>query len=431
MASPNPDIEYLKSLQAVRERSRIVFKAANDGKLNNFDYHPDKFAACADLVESVIRRDFGPDRFEQIPRHGRWQHFNVGGVDRVESLLQQWRNEKADDVEIVRRLVDLFFVSVLLDAGAGDVWKYQEAGGASYGRSEGIAVASLYMFKAAAFGQQDGTPIVDGQGLKGLTTATFNEFFQISDENPIIGADSRVGLLNKLGSSLLDLPDIFGPTGRPGCLADHLLKNAGEGAKSLDYEVLWQALQEVLLPSWPANRTRIDDVPIGDAWPLEVHKQQASGEITSTNIIQPFHKLTQWLGYSLTLPFVNVLGLAWDNEGLGTGLPEYRNGGLFVDTGVLSLKESINKQGLEASGKPLPLYSATSDTMVEWRAMTVVLLDELHGELKKRFAKDGVVLSLAQMLEAGSWKTGRELAAKYRPETCSSPILIAGDGTLF
>jgi hypothetical protein len=104
---------------------------------------------------------------------------------------------------------------------------------------------------------------------------------------------------------------------------------------------------------------------------------------------------------------------------------------LFVDTGVLTLKDNINKQGLEASGKALPLYSATSDTMVEWRALTVALLDELHGELKKRFAKDGVELSLAQMLEAGSWKTGRELAARYRPETCSSPILIAGDGTLF
>jgi len=159
--------------------------------------------------------------------------------------------------------------------------------------------------------------------------------------------------------------------------------------------------------------------------------QRVPGDASATEVIQPFHKLTQWLGYSLTTPFVRVLGLTWVNDNLGTGLPEYRNGGLFLDTGVLQLKDEIKKQGLEASGKELPLFSATSDTMVEWRALTVALLDQLHVELEQRFAKDGVRLSLAQMLEAGSWKSGRELAKKYRPETCSSPILIGGDGTLF
>lgn len=190
-------------------------------------------------------------------------------------------------------------------------------------------------------------------------------------------------------------------------------------------------MQTVLLPSWPADRIRIEGIPLGDAWPLQVLAQRVAGEAGATEVIQPFHKLTQWLGYSLTTPFVRVLGLTWVNDNLGTGLPEYRNGGLFVDTGVLQLQEEVKKQGLEASGKGLPLFHATSDTIVEWRAMTVALLDLLHVELKERFARDGVKLSLAQMLEAGSWKSGRELAAKYRPQTCSSPILIGGDGTLF
>lgn len=55
-------------------------------------------------------------------------------------------------MEITRRLIDLFFVSVLLDAGAGDVWRFSEAKtGAQITRSEGIAVASMYMFLDGAF----------------------------------------------------------------------------------------------------------------------------------------------------------------------------------------------------------------------------------------------------------------------------------------
>jgi len=65
-------------------------------------------------------------------------------------------------------LIDLFFVSVLLDAGAGDHWRYEEPGTKhSYERSEGIAVASLYMFKSLAFtsSEDEKDPIVDGECL--------------------------------------------------------------------------------------------------------------------------------------------------------------------------------------------------------------------------------------------------------------------------
>ena len=55
-------------------------------------------------------------------------------------------------------------MSVLLDAGAGDVWTFQEpATGKAYGRSEGIAVASLYMFTAGVFSTVEGPKeCVDG-----------------------------------------------------------------------------------------------------------------------------------------------------------------------------------------------------------------------------------------------------------------------------
>ena len=109
------------------------------------------------------QRDFGPDRFSEIPPHGRWQHLDAGGVARVSQQLDAWKTAGCDDKELTRRLIDLFFVSVLLDAGAGDVWKYKEPGsGQTFERSEGIGVASLYMFKAGAFSSDGSACFVDG-----------------------------------------------------------------------------------------------------------------------------------------------------------------------------------------------------------------------------------------------------------------------------
>ena len=58
-------------------------------------------------------------------------------------------------------------VSVLLDAGAGTKWSYEERNtGMKLGRSEGLAVASLDMFLSGGFkGDEDGEDgcVVDGE----------------------------------------------------------------------------------------------------------------------------------------------------------------------------------------------------------------------------------------------------------------------------
>jgi hypothetical protein len=172
--------------------------------------------------------------------------------------------------------------------------------------------------------------------------------------------------------------------------------------------------------------------PIGDAWPLRVLESKDTGSETEgirEKTIQPFHKLTQWLTYSLMVPFVRVLGLQWTHAESLTALPEYRNGGLFVDLGALSLKEEAMNRGLAVSGGDLPLFEAGDDVIVEWRAMTLVLVDKLYSLILERM--DGVHLTMAQLLEAGTWKSGREVAARRRPTTKSSPILIKSDGTVF
>ena len=48
------DIEYLKSLQAVRERASLVLKAAEQDKLTHFVYHEDLMPATAEFVSGII-----------------------------------------------------------------------------------------------------------------------------------------------------------------------------------------------------------------------------------------------------------------------------------------------------------------------------------------------------------------------------------------
>lgn len=155
----------------------------------------------------------------------------------------------------------------------------------------------------------------------------------------------------------------------------------------------------------------------------------------SAEVIQPFHKLTQWLAYSLTVPLQRLLGVQWENMHLMTGLPEYRNGGLFVDMGVLSLKPDVVKAATKDEKSQLCSFDASDDVIVEWRAMTVALLDRIAPLVMERLAtstnQPDLTISMAQILEAGTWKAGRELAAKLRPETRSSPILVESDGTVF
>jgi hypothetical protein len=134
-------------------------------------------------LTTTHQRDFGPDKFDTIPPHGRWQHFEVGGVPRIAELLEHWKKNGCDGMELTRRLIDLFFVSVLLDAGAGDHWRYVEpVTERVHERSEGIAVASLYMFKNLAFSskKQGGAPIVDGEHAPtSISCPTTNEGRQV------------------------------------------------------------------------------------------------------------------------------------------------------------------------------------------------------------------------------------------------------------
>ena len=104
-----------------------------------------------------------------------------------------------------------------------------------------------------------------------------------------------------------------------------------------------------------------------------------------------------------------------------TGLAEYRNGGLFVDTGVLILRDATSAMRDHDVGSPL---------VVEWRALTVALLDALAGKVRRRLNLDAAAFPLVKLLQGGTWAAGRALAAKLRPDS-SPPIRIISDGSVF
>lgn len=81
-------------------------------------------------------------------------------------MINSWKTTGTDDLELTRRLIDLFFVSVLLDAGAGDHWRFVEPDtDRKYERSEGIAVASLYMFNSFSFTDSSSQKIPSVNGM--------------------------------------------------------------------------------------------------------------------------------------------------------------------------------------------------------------------------------------------------------------------------
>src|SRR5436305_154308 len=145
-ASPPPEIAGLRSAAAVRERASMVARWVGDGHSPYFTVDESHLDTVADYVAEVTREAY-PDL--NIPYHSRWRHFCAGGVDRWKELSESVR---VHPLERARMAVDLVTVSVLLDAGAGDAWRYREArNGSVFARSEGLAVASLDMFLAGAF----------------------------------------------------------------------------------------------------------------------------------------------------------------------------------------------------------------------------------------------------------------------------------------
>ena len=164
-------------------------------------------------------------------------------------------------------------------------------------------------------------------------------------------------------------------------------------ARLVPIAALWHVLISGLAPIWPTDRTSLGGVPLGDVWPCEVLKTSATEEWEA---LVPFHKLTGWTTYSLVEPLEKILGWKFEGKEHMTGLPEYRNGaysrcltrtchltclspygylgGLLLDIGVLSLKQSALPQSVFSTPSSIPQLPPSHPAIIEWRAMTVIEL---------------------------------------------------------
>ncbi|KAG6875756.1 hypothetical protein C0992_002510 [Termitomyces sp. T32_za158] len=201
--------EYLRTLPAIRERCSRVHDLAKLGKLQYFDYHPEKESDVADFCINIMK----------IEPHGRWRHLDAG-VGRVIPEIAKWhtKEDPLDAREEIRRIIDLFVVSVLLDAGAGNQWTYHEkSSGLKFARSEGLGVASINMFDQGFFSSNPDQPFrVDAAGLAKVTVEKIAKAMQVNEFNPMVGLEGRTSLLTGLSSALKASPQFFGEDGRPG-----------------------------------------------------------------------------------------------------------------------------------------------------------------------------------------------------------------------
>lgn len=401
IAGPSPRVRTLRDPATIRQRSGEIFAAANRGKSAHFNVDLSKLDRAAELTVGSIRRDY-PSL--EIPYHSRWRHFSVGGVDRWKRLLA---NLPEDKLERARVAIDLAVTSVLLDAGAGSDWKYRTKDGV-FTRSEGLAVASFDMFASGAFSASFDNPYrADAVGLRRFDGERLAKGFKVGESNKLVGLEGRAALMRNLGVAIAKRPDIFGAQPRIGNLADLLSGEARDG--KLPAARILAVLLEGLADAWPA-RVVVDGVNVGD---VGEHPAAAEGMV-------PFHKLSQWLTYSLLEPFES-LGLEIVELDALTGLPEYRNGGLFLDTGVISLRDPT------ASGQA---YAANSELIVEWRALTVVLLDKIAELVREKLGLTAEEFPLAKVLQGGTWTAGRRIAAERRAGG-KPPLAVESDGTIF
>jgi Protein of unknown function (DUF1688) len=405
--SASSELSSLQSAAGVRQASKRVLDYVASGKSAHFTIELGRLEQVVDVVAEVTLEQYA--ELDTVPFHSRIGHFDAGHVPRLAALEAKLQGQS---LEARRRcLADLIITSVLLDAGAGPSWSYSEkTSGQRIGRSEGLAVASYWWFMNGGFSSCPETdPLrADGVGLERISEQSLSAAFQVRVDNPLVGVLGRVALLQRLGKELTHNP----------WFAPHVVSSGVRrpsdvlsGVPIVDGKAQANDVLTAVLSGfggvWPGRET-LDGVNLGDVW-----RHSQLGFI-------PFHKLSQWLSYSLcdALQRTGVLVTALDEL---TGLAEYRNGGLFLDLEVIVPK----------SAELLTFaHQVSSDVVIEWRALTVALLDLTAGALRARWGKSAEQLPLVKVLEGGTWRAGRKLAGLRRADA-GPPLAIVSDGTVF
>lgn len=392
---------FILSPNGIRTRAQQIYQLALEGK-THFEIHEHKLKEVSDFVLQVIAENY-PDK--NVPYHSRWRHYEVGN----QSQLKQLRalEQSLTPSERAKLGLDLILPSVLVDAGAGPDWQYSSSNSVTVGRSEGLGLASLDMFLAGGL-SHNRTIETTAAGLKAVSVESFSEYFKVSENNPLLGVAGRVQLLRSLGEAILAQPNIF-PNQRPGDLVAYVLTH---------YQYTPTASQILTMiitflgNIWP-GRLMLEGTNLGDTWSYPPLGEGAQGYV-------PFHKLSQWISYSVIETLANNGFTVTGVEQL-TGLAEYRNGGLMLDSGLISLRNPANAEKLWVPG---------SEIIIEWRALTICLLDKIGEKIVQSLNTTPAQFPLAKVLEGGTWAAGRKLALQKR-NNLTPPLNIQSDATVF
>ncbi|HAU2358115.1 TPA: DUF1688 family protein [Legionella pneumophila] len=402
-------LNTLRDPRTIRTQSHRILNLAKQNRLEHFSLSPERMTTTASYIVDIITSRY-PEL--DIPYHSRWRHFEMDGLPRIHNLRKQL--EPISPSEWGKILYELVIISVFLDAGAGPLWRYKEAlTKKEYSRSEGLALASLYLYESGAFSADPTNPFrVDAERLLDFKEAELIKGFQVSSTNLLEGIPGRVSLLNRLGEIIHRKEHCFNRRRRLGEFYTYV--ESLQDNKILPTTKLFEAVLEAFNDIWPI-RLIYHGVSLGDVW---IHSALKTNEAGSEYI--PFHKLSQWLTYSLVEPLEQT-GIDVTDLDVLTGLPEYRNGGLLIDTELLKVR---NNKILEQPQDP------GSEPIIEWRALTVALLDELALLIRQQLNMNAESLPLAKILQGGTWEAGRQIAQKKRING-TPPIEIIGDGTIF
>jgi hypothetical protein len=449
-ASP---IAALHDAATIRARCAAICRAATDGRTGHFKVDRSRLVEAARRVADATLQRY-PDLC--IPRHGCWRQFESGGVDRKAELEARLEGRATEDAALAR--IDLAVISVLLGSSAGSQWRYTErpgvieplalpaqrqrrddllamleqAGGHSplaaaalpatagtvHARSEGLAVAAFHAFVEGVFSDTDDEMLrADARALERLDTAALRAVFQVSPTNMLVGLEGRAEMLRRLGRSLQALARHEGGLARPARIYAKLTQDGT--LAEITAAALLREILTTLAPVWPSG-SLVQGLPAGDVWPHAFAGGARAGDLDrTTSGWVPLHMVGQRLAYSLIEPFewagVKVTGI----ETL-TGLADHRNGGLLLDSGVIVPRDARDLSGTWKPG---------SDFVIEWRALTVALLDELAAQVRELLGRTAEQLPLASILEGGSWAAGRAAALELRGG--EPPLKIDTDGTLF
>lgn len=453
----------LRSPQAVRDRCGQLLARARAGHSDWFDLDAAAQARLTDAVcealtgpRAILSRRMRPARIPPLP--SCWRLLEVGGIDRrrqLDPLLAP-----LPPGERAHAWLDLATVLVLMQAmpdalerdealGAADApppakarslahlpgrWRYTEA--ASGQQLEGpaaLAVATFHGFTAGLFSSRPDRPFqVDARGLRALVTEHLAQALQLSSANPLPGLAERAVGLRRLGERLASDPEVFGEEGRPGCLHDLLEIPYGLGLPHTADVAVADLLAQVLisLSGLGPETSRLDGWALGDSW----RHAEVRGAGASDGWV-PFHTLAQRLTLSLLEPF------AWSGVQVGglaalTAAADARHGRLMMARGLLRLRDP---------GLARQLWHLGDEPVVEWRALTLALQEELVPQVRQRLGVDADRLPVARLdlpsllgssLGPAERESGRALRLGFRPAGSSpsartSPSLqVAGPGPL-